>query len=93
MALIDAEYKFTNIDVGTNGRNNDAAVFNTCSLASALWNKGLNIPGPKELPGRDTPVPYIIVNDEIFAQQPYLMKPFPGENLTNEGRIFNYRLS
>ena len=93
MALVDAKYRFLYVDVGTNGRNNDAAVFNTSSLGSALRNEGLNIPPARELPGREMPVPYTIVGDEIFALKSYLMKPYPGRNLTNEKRIFNYRLS
>ena len=39
------------------------------------------------------PVPYTVISDEIFALKPYLMKPLPGRNLTDEGRLYNYRLS
>ena len=93
LALVDADYKFLYVDVGSNGRNNDASVFNSCSLAYALRNGGLDMPSPECLPDRHLPVPYTVIGDEIFALKPYLMKPLPGRNLTDEGRIYNYRLS
>lgn len=31
--------------------------------------------------------------EDAFPLKPYLMKPYPGRNQTNEERIFNYRLS
>nr|XP_047146831.1 uncharacterized protein LOC124819355 [Hydra vulgaris] len=41
----------------------------------------------------DPKVPPILVGDDIFALKPWLMKPYPGKNLTVQQRVFNYRLS
>ncbi|XP_029340895.1 putative nuclease HARBI1 [Acyrthosiphon pisum] len=37
--------------------------------------------------------PFVFVGDEAYHLQTNLMRPFPRRNLTNEKRIFNYRLS
>ncbi len=94
MALVDANYRFLYIDVGANGRNNDASVFNACSLSTFLQRElSTGLLESKALPGRAMLMPKCVVADEIFALKPYLMKPFPGQQLTQERRIFNYRLS
>ena len=38
-------------------------------------------------------VPFVIVGDDIFPLKPWLMKPYPGKNLDQYQRIYNYRLS
>lgn len=76
MALADANYKFTYIDVGCNGRISDGGVYNHCDLSKALEEGTLNIPNATPLPNRDTPVPYVIVADDAFALKPYLLKPY-----------------
>ncbi|KAB0804438.1 hypothetical protein PPYR_01408 [Photinus pyralis] len=34
-----------------------------------------------------------IISDDAFALSTKVMKPYPGNNLTHDKRIFNYRLS
>lgn len=94
MALVDANYKFTYIDVGSNGRVSDGGVLRGCSLHEAIEQNSLNFPGPKPLPGRTTPVPHVIVADEAFPLKDNLMKPYPQRGgVDDDRRIFNYRLS
>ena len=83
LALVDADYRFIYLDVGANGRNNDAMVYNLSSL-SAFMDKSNSLPCEDPLPGRIEPVPYCMVADEIFALKPHLMKPFPGKELDNQ---------
>uniref|UniRef100_A0A336KVR8 CSON015547 protein n=1 Tax=Culicoides sonorensis TaxID=179676 RepID=A0A336KVR8_CULSO len=82
MAIADAEYKFTYIDVGVNGRHSDGGVFKNCSFAKAMNYNQLNIPASKELPGRHTKVPYVLVGDDAFAMQKHLLKPYTARNLS-----------
>lgn len=93
MALADANYKFTYIDVGCNGRISDGGVFNRCDLSKAIEDGRLNIPNATPLPNRTTPIPYVIVADDAFTLKPYLMKPYPFRNLVGSQRVYNYRLS
>lgn len=80
MAVVDDNYCFSYIDIGCNGRVSDGGVFRNCSLSAALENNLL-------------PDKHVIVGDNAFPLKPYLMKPYPGNNLTLKQKIFNYRLS
>lgn len=61
MAIADANYKFLYIEVGCNGRVSDGGVFNKCSFARAMAQNALILPEPKPLPGREMPVPFVLV--------------------------------
>ena len=51
MAMCDAQYKFTYIDVGAPGRFSDGGTFDFCSLKSEIESGSLNIPTARCLPG------------------------------------------
>ena len=93
MALVDADYKFTWVEVGCHGSAGDAQVFNNSELKEAIDTGAINFPKPDALPGDDQPMPYFIVGDDAFALRSWLMKPFSCRNMTHEQRILNYRLS
>ena len=57
MRLVDAQCKFLYYSTGSNGRCNDASVFNSSTLKQLLEEGRLNLPDPEPLPGRETPVP------------------------------------
>lgn len=94
MAVVDANYKFLMVDVGANGRVSDGGVLKNTLFWRKLSDNQLNMPDPRELP--DTPnkkFPYVFIGDEAFQLLPAFMKPYNRAALTNEKRIFNYRLS
>lgn len=93
LAVVDANYKFTYVDVGVNGRVSDGGVFRQSTLAKAIAENLLNIPECKSLPGREKNVPYVFLADGAFPLSEHILKPFPFRNMTEEQRIFNYRLS
>ena len=93
LALVDADYKFTYVDIGTNARISDGGVFENSALAQALEYDELNIPDPTPLPNRTMNVPYVTVTDDAFPLLPSILKPFALRTLTKEQRIFNYHLS
>ncbi|XP_050676761.1 uncharacterized protein LOC126973478 [Leptidea sinapis] len=93
LALVDARYNFIFVDVGSYGRNSDGGVLANSNLGRKLSRNQLNIPDKKGLPGTNMELPMVIVADEAFPLTKNIMRPFPGKNLSNEQRIFNYRLS
>ena len=97
MAMVDANYRFTYIDIGCNGRVSDGGVLRDSTLGTTLFGDHndniLNIPGPRPLPGRVHAVPFVVVGDDAFPLRHNFMKPYPLRNLSSEQRVFNYRLS
>lgn len=93
LALVDADYKFSFVDVGSNGRISDGGVLRESCLQAALDDNSLGIPPGNCFPERNTRVPYVIVADEVFLLKENLMKPFPAKSIDDASRVFNYRLS
>ena len=95
MALVDADYKFLWIDIGSDGSSNDTSIYNGSELKEGLENPNniFNLPEEKSLTGDDVPVPYYIVGDNAFGINKRLMNPFVIRNMEHHERIFNYRLS
>lgn len=91
MALCDSAYRFLFVDIGSYGRDNDAAVFGRSALFDGFESNTLNRPSSDVVRGFE--LPYAIIGDEIFPLKPWLLKPYPGRNLTEAQAIFNYRLS
>ena len=54
MAVSDASYIFTYVDIGDYGRQNDSSVFNNSPFGDALNNGNLNIPTDDFLPNTGT---------------------------------------
>jgi hypothetical protein len=93
-AMVDADYKFTYIDVSGNGSSSDAQIYNESDLQRGLdQNRIRAFPQPDPLPNDNQDMPYFIIGDDAFSLRTYLMKPYSTRNLTIEERIFNYRLS
>ncbi|XP_061391148.1 putative nuclease HARBI1 [Musca vetustissima] len=54
MAVVDANYNFIYVNVGSNGRANDAAVFNESLLDEAIKKNLFDFPPDENLPNTDT---------------------------------------
>jgi hypothetical protein len=50
MAVVDANYKFTMVDVGDYGRLSDGSVFSSSQIGIAIEKKLLNMPPSSLLP-------------------------------------------
>lgn len=92
MAICDSNYKFTLVDIGAEGRQSDGGVWSRSAIGRAFLKGNIDIPPPKQVLGESI-LPYILVADEAFQLTYYMMRPYPGKNLSKERRIFNYRLS
>ncbi|XP_065673860.1 putative nuclease HARBI1 [Hydra vulgaris] len=93
MAICNANYEFTLIDIGDTGRNSDGGVFKSSKIGIAFESNLLHIPEPKKPNGSNVKLPYVLIGDEAFPLKKYLMKPYPKEILSLKERIYNYRLS
>lgn len=96
MAVADANYYFTAIDVGAYGREGDPTIFNKSNFGQRLKNNELDLPPDSQLPvptNCDTGpcVPYVLLGDEAFGLSKHVMRPYPSKKLTHEKRIYNYR--
>lgn len=94
MAVADAEYCFSYINVGSYGRFNDSNVLKSTIFGQQLYLGNLNIPKLRSLSSNSVaPCPFVFVADEAFALSTNILRPFPKKSLTEEKKIFNYRLS
>lgn len=94
LALVDADYCFTVINVGSYGANTDSNIFKNSVFGEKLHANAFNIPTPQTLPGDDdgTPMPFVIVGDEAFALSQHIVRPYPRKNLSVKERVCNYRI-
>lgn len=90
MAGVDATYKFTFIDVGSQGRFSDGNIFANSNFGIKLRNNLLKIPVPET-----NSLPFVLIGDEAFQLTKNFMRPFPGcyTKYDTDCKIFNYRLS
>ncbi|XP_042212587.1 protein ALP1-like [Homarus americanus] len=93
MAVVNADYEYMMVDVGTNGRVSDRSIFANTKFCKQLKEKTLHIPEPSTLPGSSDVVPYVFVGDDAFPLMVNLMKPYTHQNLCKEQDIYNYRVS
>ena len=93
MALVDADYKFIWADLGGCGSASDAQIYNQSELKQCAEDGTLGLPDPDPLPHDDQDVPYYFIGDDAFGLRTTMMKPYSLRGLSNEERIFNYRLS
>lgn len=92
LAICDAKYCFTFVDIGQYGSGNDSGVLKQSKISKGFENDQFNIPTASKITGLDEKLPYYLVGDEIFPLKVWLQRPFPGP-LDESKRIFNYRLS
>lgn len=92
LAVCDARYRFTYINVGTPGKSNDAFIFKYSSLyrilnaqTDTLTRLGSLING--------IIVPFHLIGDAAFPLLEIVMKPFPHGVQDAVFALFNYRLS
>ena len=83
---------FILMDLGQVGRFSDGEVLAHSAFGRALENGSLHFPVPKSLSGSSSPhLPFVIVGDEAFPLRLYMLRPYPGRNLSGMIR-FTYFL-
>lgn len=92
MAVSDADGLFLSVDIGEYGRNSDGRALKESEFGKTLFNDQLSLPEQIFAGGEDI-FPYYFVADEAFPLTDHIMRPYPRRQLTNERRIYNYRIS
>ena len=95
LAVAAADYRFVMVDVGSYRSSNDGGVLNHTTFFKCLRNKTLGVPPSRQLPHdmQQTLIPHVLLGDGAFSLRCDLLQPFAQNALTNETRVFNYRLS
>lgn len=94
MAIVDSEYRFIFISVGSYGKECDSTILKDSIFWKKINDGTLNVPKPRPLhTNMHEELPFILVGDEGFALTPNLLRPYGGTHLNNDKKIFNYRLS
>jgi hypothetical protein len=95
LALVDADYRFRVVHIGAYGRASDGGVLAASALGRGLEAATLNGPQDAVIPAAQHPgdMPFTVIGDAAFPLKTYLMRPYPGRDISLERRIFNYRLS
>ncbi|XP_050311340.1 uncharacterized protein LOC126746961 [Anthonomus grandis grandis] len=85
MAIVDANYNFIMVDVGTNGRVSDGRVLYNGDFWEMFQNNWLNIPDASKLPNTDEKkFPYVFIGNDAFALSEQLLKPFSQEDFISD---------
>lgn len=94
LAVVDSEYQFIYVSVGSYGKDCDSSIFKATTFWKKLTVNALNLPIPRPLNEHlNTNVPFVIIGDEGFALNDNLLRPYGGTHLYKNKRIFNYRLT
>lgn len=91
LAVSDAKYNFTAIDVGAYGREGDSTIFKNSNFYKRLKADQLCLPKEKPLTPSCAPVPFVLLGDEAFGLSKRVMRPYPLKNLNKERSVYNYR--
>ncbi|XP_060810720.1 uncharacterized protein LOC132904419 [Amyelois transitella] len=94
LAVVDSNYRFTYISVGSYGKECDSSIFKESTFWKRLNDGSLDLPEARPLfTGLESRVPFVIVGDEAFGLHYNLLRPYGGTHLDKNKRIFNYRLT
>lgn len=95
MASADANGFFTLINVGDYGRKTDVWALRSSGFINVLTENQLDIPPPAILPNDsdNSTFPMFFVGVEAFPLNENIMRPYSKRTLSNDKRVFNYRLS
>ena len=94
MAVCDAHYVFTLVNVGDFGSNNDSGVLENSTMGKAFASNQMGLPDEQHVKGCKIPLPYFLVGDDILALKSCFLRSFPRQSkLSEDQQIFNYHLS
>jgi hypothetical protein len=88
-SLVQQEHRILNVNVGYPGAVHDARVL----FNSELYKNTQKFLSGPSVNVRGVPVPQMLVADAGYPNVPWLLTPFPGHNLGEVQKTFNYKQS
>ena len=86
LAVVDTDYRFVWVDVGSSGYSSDAQTFNHSKFKKK--DQGWHLMASATItPGGGPYLYYFLLNDDTFALIPWHVKPYNRKQLTREERI------
>ena len=78
MAVCNARYEFTLVDIGQAGRQSNGGVYKNSKLGYAIDQNLLSVPATSNDISFDGKYyPYVFVADDAFQMKEYMLKPYP----------------
>lgn len=93
--ILNEKLYFLCSDIGSYGSNYDSCIFQNSTIRKNFFNGKINLPSQhvtEECSSLEE-LPDFFVGGEAFPRQTCLLRSYPGQGLTEEQIIFNYRLS
>lgn len=75
LAVCDANYRFTFIDVGSYGKASDSSIYKNSNLYKKMQQNTLNFPSDKPVSTNGDPLPFVFVGDEAFGLSTHMLRP------------------
>lgn len=93
LGISDANYCFTIVDIGAEGRQSDGGVFSSSEIGKRFELNLFKLPNAKQIE-INGPELYVLVADKAFPLSMYTMRSYPRNGkLDIRKKVFNYRLS
>lgn len=94
LAACSARYKLLFVDIGSYGRRSDGGIFGDSEMGLKLRNQRMNVPPPQAITQYNPfEFPYVVVADEAFPLENWMMRLYAKAALGPYERTYNYRLS
>lgn len=95
IAMCDASYNFTLVDIGAPGRYIDGEIFSISEIGKGFKHNTLDFPPAIKIKSINRKITFYAVGDKAFPLLTNLMRPYPlkgRRKLPLNEAVFNYRL-
>lgn len=92
-AIYDANYKFIDIKVRCYGKVADSTINECSEWIKKIRQGNYNLSNARPISNNGLPMPFTFNGDEGFALSQDLQRPYAGNILPQEKRIYDYRLT
>lgn len=91
LAICDANYCFTLLDIGAKGRQSDGGIFANSNFGQRFERNQMNLPQPRLIETFGPALPFVLVADEAFALTHYnMMRLYPrSRHLNRRKKVLN----